>query len=96
MARDIDDLPKNAANYTPLTPLWFLERAAYVYPERASVIHGTLRYTWKETYDRCRRLASALSNRSIGVGCTVSSPLSQEYSPFPEFKLTSALIEFHR
>lgn len=72
MARDIDDLPKNAANYTPLTPIWFLERAAYVYPERASVIHGTLRYTWKETYERCRRLASALSNRSIGAGSTVA------------------------
>ncbi|XP_078438931.1 acyl-activating enzyme 7 [Wolffia australiana] len=72
MGRDIDDLPKNAANYTALTPLWFLERAAYVYPERTSVIHGTLRYTWKQTYERCRRLASALSNRSIGPGSTVA------------------------
>ena len=55
------DLGKNAANYAPLTPLSFIERAAYVYPERLSVIHGRERYTWKETYGRCRRLASALA-----------------------------------
>ncbi|CAA7388962.1 unnamed protein product [Spirodela intermedia] len=72
MDRDIDDLPKNAANYTALTPLWFLERAAYVHPERASIVHGTLRYTWRQTYERCRRLASALSSRSIGPGSTAS------------------------
>uniref|UniRef100_A0A1D1Y0Z7 4-coumarate--CoA ligase n=1 Tax=Anthurium amnicola TaxID=1678845 RepID=A0A1D1Y0Z7_9ARAE len=70
--RDIDDLPKNAANYTPLTPLWFLERAAHVHPQRASVIHASVRYTWSQTYERCRRLASALSSRSIGTGSTVA------------------------
>ena len=66
------DLEKNAANYAPLTPLSFLERAAYVYPDRISVIHGKQRYTWKETYARCRRLASALAKRGIGVGDTVA------------------------
>ncbi len=43
------DLGRNAANYAPLTPLSFLERAAYVYPQRTSVIHGARRYTWKQT-----------------------------------------------
>ena len=37
-----------------------------------SVIHGAQRYTWKETYARCRRLASALAKRGIGVGDTVA------------------------
>lgn len=69
---DIDDLPKNPANYTALTPLWFLERAAYVHPERKAVIHGSVVYTWRQTYERCRRLASALASRSIGAGKTVS------------------------
>ncbi|KAK4283418.1 hypothetical protein QN277_000368 [Acacia crassicarpa] len=69
---DIDDLPKNAANYTALTPLWFLERAATVHPTRTSVVHGSLRYTWLHTYHRCRRLASALSAHSIGLGSTVA------------------------
>ncbi|KAI9084258.1 hypothetical protein K1719_033765 [Acacia pycnantha] len=69
---DIDDLPKNAANYTALTPLWFLERAATVHPTRTSVVHGSRRYTWLQTYHRCRRLASALSAHSIGLGTTVA------------------------
>ncbi|OIW17682.1 hypothetical protein TanjilG_29032 [Lupinus angustifolius] len=72
VARDIDDLPKNAANYTALTPLWFVERAAQVHPTRKSIIHGSRHYTWRQTYHRCRRLASALSIRSIGLGSTVA------------------------
>jgi fatty-acyl-CoA synthase len=70
-----ENLGKNSANYAPLTPLSFLERAAYVYPDRPSVIHGTQRYTWKETYARCRRLGSALARRGIGVGDTVAAML---------------------
>ena len=66
------NLEKNRANFAPLTPLSFIERAAYVYPHRPSVVHGAQRYTWKETYARCRRLASALRKRGIGVGDTVA------------------------
>ena len=72
--RDIDDLPKNDANYTALTPLWFLERAAMVHPTRKSVVHGSLHYTWLQTYQRCRRMASALNNHSVGFGSTVLDP----------------------
>ncbi|KAM0954438.1 putative acid--thiol ligase [Dioscorea sansibarensis] len=68
--RDIDNLPKNPANFTALTPLWFLDRAALVHPNRPSVIHGSVRFTWADTYRRCRRLASALSRRFIGPGST--------------------------
>ncbi len=64
------DLDKNPANYAPLTPLSFLERAAYVYPQRLSVVHGAERHTWSQTYQRARRLASALARRGIGVGDT--------------------------
>ena len=66
------DLPKSRANYAPLTPLSFLERAAYVYPERIALIHGARRQTWSETYARCRRLGSALARRGIGLGDTVA------------------------
>ena len=69
-------LDKNAANYTPLTPLSFIERTATVYPQRTSLIHGTRRFTWAETYARCRRLASALQGRGIGKGDTVAVMLS--------------------
>jgi len=66
------DLERNAANYAPLTPISFLARAAYVFPDRVSVIHGTQRWTWKQTYARSRQLASALSRRGIGLGDTVA------------------------
>src|SRR5213079_1179686 len=42
------DLDKPPANFVPLTPLSFIERAAAVYPQRLSVVHGAQRYTWKE------------------------------------------------
>src|SRR3989475_10416695 len=77
MAASIFDhnLDKNPANYAPLTPLSFLERAAYVYPSRVSVIPGAQRSTWKETYERSRRLAHALAKRGLGVGDTVAAML---------------------
>jgi fatty-acyl-CoA synthase len=65
-------LDKNQANYTPLSPITFLERAAYVYPDRLSMVHGQWRATWRETYDRCRRLASALARHGIGKNDTVA------------------------
>ncbi|GER27650.1 2-succinylbenzoate-CoA ligase [Striga asiatica] len=70
--RDIDDLPRNPANYTPLTPLWFLDRAALVHPTRISLIHGSVKFTWGETYRRCRQLASALTKLSITSASTVA------------------------
>ncbi len=65
-------LDKNAANHAPLTPLVFLDWAADVHPERLAVIHGPRRFTWQETRERCRRLASALAARGIGAGDTVA------------------------
>jgi 3-(methylthio)propionyl---CoA ligase len=65
-------LGKNHANYTPLSPLTFLERAASVYPQHDSIIYGDTHYKWSETYSRCRRLASALKNRGLAQGDTVA------------------------
>jgi fatty-acyl-CoA synthase len=70
------DLDKNRANYAPLTPLSFIERSATTYPNRLAVVHGARRYTWKEIYARCRRLASALARRGLGPGDTVAAMLS--------------------
>ncbi|MBR0565279.1 acyl-CoA synthetase [Azoarcus sp. L1K30] len=69
-------LNKNAANYVALTPLTFIERSAYIYPDRVAVIHGQRRYTWKECYDRSRRLASALKQLGVGAKDTVSVVLN--------------------
>ena len=65
-------LDKNPANYVPLSPLSFIERSAMVYPTRISVVHGTRTYTWSQTYERCRRLASALVAHGVGKGDTVA------------------------
>jgi fatty-acyl-CoA synthase len=65
-------LDRGAANYVPLTPLSFLERAAAVYPNKPAVIHGKHTFTYAEFYGRCRRLASALARRGIGLGDTVA------------------------
>ena len=68
-------LERNRANYTPLTPVSFLAKASAVYPERVALIHGPVRRTWRETYARCRRLASALERRGIVRGDTVAAIL---------------------
>src|SRR3954462_10556853 len=68
-------LDKNAANYTPLSPLSLLARAAYVYPDRTAVIHGDIKLKWADVYARCRRLASALKQRGVGPGSTVAAML---------------------
>ena len=65
-------LDKNAANFIPLTPLTFIERAASVYPDKIATVHGPLRRTWAETYRRCRQLASALQQRGLGLDDTVA------------------------
>jgi len=65
-------LDKTPANYQPLTPLSYLDWAARVFPDKTAVIHGPHRATWAEFDARCRRLASALQKRGIGVGDTVS------------------------
>ena len=66
------DLDHNAANYAALSPISFIARTAHTYPDRCSVIHGSKRFTWKETYARTRQLASALQKRGIKPGRTVS------------------------
>ena len=69
-------LQKNTANYAPLSPLTFIERSAYIYPDRVAVIHGARRYTWRESYTRARRLASALKQLGVQKGDTVAAILN--------------------
>ena len=69
-------LERRDANYAPLTPLSFIVRSAEVYPDCPAVVHGARSFTWRETYDRCCLLASALRGRGIGPGDTVAALLS--------------------
>jgi fatty-acyl-CoA synthase len=79
------DLDRNPANFQPLTPLGFLERAASVFPRHTAIIHGQLRRDYADFYARARRLASALEKRGIGRGDTVSVMLAN----------TPAMLEAH-
>lgn len=78
-------LDRNPANHQPLTPLTFLERAATVFPEHIAMVHGALRRSYAEFYSRSRQLASALAERGIGRGDTVSAMLPN----------TPAMLECH-
>ena len=66
------DLDKNAANYTPLSPLTFIERAAAVYPERCALVYNKSRRSWRETYRRSCRFASALRQHGVTSDDTVA------------------------
>jgi fatty-acyl-CoA synthase len=79
------DLDKNPANYQPLTPLSFLERAALVYPDHVAIIHGPLRRTYRDFFARSKKLASALAKHGIGKGDTVAVMLAN----------TPAMLECH-
>jgi fatty-acyl-CoA synthase len=79
------DLDRNAANFQPLTPLAFLERAAEVFPDRLAIAHGSLRRNYRDFHARSRKLASALARRGIGRGDTVAVMLAN----------TPAMLECH-
>lgn len=68
-------LEKNAANFSPLSPLSFLRRASDVYPDRVAIIHGEASRTWREVANRCTRLASGLRKLGVGYGDTVAAML---------------------
>ncbi len=68
-------LEKTEANYVALSPLSFIKRAATVYPDKAAVIYNDTSYTWRQTYARCRQLASVLKQFGISRGDTVSAML---------------------
>src|SRR5262245_52059004 len=78
-------LDKTPANYQPLTPLGFLQRAAAVHPGHTAIIHGKTRTSYADFYARSRKLASALAARGTGFGDTVSVMLAN----------TPAMLEAH-
>jgi fatty-acyl-CoA synthase len=79
------DLDRTPANFQPLTPLTFLERAASVFPDHTAIIHGPLRRSYADFYARSRRLASALAQTGLTRGDTVSALLAN----------TPAMLECH-
>jgi fatty-acyl-CoA synthase len=65
-------LEKNPGNFVSLSPLSFIAWAADVYPDRTATIYGDRQTNWSGAYERCRRLASALTQKGVGAGDTVA------------------------
>ena len=65
-------LEKNKANFIALTPVFFLERTASIFPNYTSIISENKQFTWKNTFDRCKLFASSLQKKNIKKGDTIS------------------------
>ncbi|MFV9473862.1 acyl-CoA synthetase [Advenella sp. RU8] len=78
-------LQRNAANYAPLTPIDYLQRAASVYGDRLAIVHGPIRQNWAETNRRCTQLAVALRQLGVERNSTVAVLLHN----------TPAMVEAH-
>ncbi|WP_347464147.1 acyl-CoA synthetase [Acinetobacter thermotolerans] len=72
MVSAYDELPRTPANFVALSPLRYLDRAAYIYPNQNAIIHGQREITWRETYKRCRQFAHQLQQLGVGKNDTVS------------------------
>jgi fatty-acyl-CoA synthase len=72
---DETGLERCAANFTPLTPLSHLNRAARIVPDREAVVYGARRWTYAQYRDRVTRLASALARAGIAPGDVVATLL---------------------
>ncbi|MGA1232857.1 MAG: AMP-binding protein [Lutimaribacter sp.] len=73
--KDETGLGKCAANYVPLTPLSFLQRAAQVFPETQAVVYGAHRKTYAEYTRRVTQLASGLAKLGVQPGDVVATLL---------------------
>ncbi|PWA43735.1 AMP-binding, conserved site-containing protein [Artemisia annua] len=72
-SQPMEGVVRSAANYIPLSPISFLERAAQVYRDRTSVVYGSIKYTWEETHRRCVKLASSLNQLGVSRGDVVAT-----------------------
>ncbi|ESQ50725.1 hypothetical protein EUTSA_v10022605mg [Eutrema salsugineum] len=71
--RTMEGLIRCPANFSPLSPITFLERSAKVYRDQTSVVFGSVKHNWFQTYQRCLRLASALTHLGISPGDVVAA-----------------------
>ena len=72
MSKYETDLGKDRANYEPLSPVPFLERAARIFPGKPAIVDGERVITYAEMARRCRQAADALRKAGIGKDDTVS------------------------
>ena len=59
-------MPEDKVYRTELSPVSFLRRNAFVFPDKNAVVHGSRRYSYAQFADRVARLAGALRERGLG------------------------------
>lgn len=70
-------LEKNPANHAAITPIDFIVRTARIYPNQTAIIYkdydkNDQRQTWGETFERCQKMADALSKLGVEKNDTVA------------------------
>lgn len=71
---DIGASGSELPGFQPLTPLSFLDRAEYVYPQRLAVVDGDRRFTYAELADRSRRMATGIQSMAGGAPVAILAP----------------------
>jgi len=84
-------MAEKSVNFEILTPCTFLRRTAMVYGDKDAVVHGNMRFTYKQFEARVNRLASALLNAGIQKGDKVAF-LSPNIPPMLEAHFAVPMI----
>jgi fatty-acyl-CoA synthase len=66
--REKEHLVSEKVYRSELTPVSFLRRSAYMFPEKTAVVYGGRRYSYREMEERVNRLASRLRDSGLGKG----------------------------
>lgn len=61
-----------STNYEPLSPLSFLERSAFTFPDKKAVVYNDFEITYREFKSRVQKFATALKAQGIGKGDKVA------------------------
>jgi fatty-acyl-CoA synthase len=69
------DAVRSTVFRTELNPVDFLQRAAYVYPDKIAVVDGGRRYSYRQLAERSWRLANALRTAGLQKGDRVATLL---------------------
>jgi fatty-acyl-CoA synthase len=81
-----------------LTPISFLRRSAYMFPNKEAVIYGDRRYTYRELEERVDRLASRLGGSGLQGGdrvaflCPNTPPMLEAHFAVPAAGLVLVAI----
>jgi fatty-acyl-CoA synthase len=81
-----------------LTPVSFLRRSAYMFPEKTAVVYGERRYSYSELEERVNRLASRLRDSGLRKGekvaflCPNTPPMLEGHFAVPAAGLVLVAI----